>query len=99
MNQNAMAPSSPPLRLRLYIAGESPNSRRAVVNLNRILEDHFADRFDLEVVDALGDPLKPINDGVLVTPTLIRLEPGPPVAVVGDLSDTDRVLLVLKETA
>lgn len=68
-----------------------------MVNLNRLLEEHFVDRFDLEVIDALGNPMKPIREGVLLTPTLIRLDSDPPVSIFGDLSDTESVLLILKD--
>jgi len=101
MTQEGTSPTSASasrLRLRLYVAGESPNSRRAIMNLKRILVEHFENRFDLEIIDALGNPLKPIHDGILLTPTLIRLDAEPPVSIFGDLSDTEQVLLLLGGT-
>ena len=83
------------LRLRLYIAGNSPNSVRALANLRAICSEHFAARHELEIVDMLQHPLRALADGIIVTPTLVKLGPLPVRRLIGDLSDTNGVLLAL----
>jgi len=80
-----------PLVLRLYVAGDAPNSARARANLRRILTDVDPSRYTLEIIDCLAEPLRALDDGVLVTPTLLRVDPPPPQTVVGTLSALDRV--------
>jgi len=85
------------LKLRLYITGQSPNSVRALVNLQAICHELFGeDKYDLEVVDILLDPLRAVDDQIIVTPTLVKL-PLPSVQIVGDLSQRDQVILVLSQ--
>ena len=83
------------LRLRLYVAGNAPNSLRAIANAKAICEEHFADAHELEIVDLLVHPRRALADGVIVTPTLLRLLPEPVQRVIGNLSDTEQVLLGL----
>ncbi len=83
------------LRLRLYVAGNAPNSLRASGNAKAICEEYFAGTYELEIVDMLGFPRRALADGIIVTPTLLRLAPLPVLRVIGNLSDTDRVLMVL----
>jgi circadian clock protein KaiB len=83
------------LRLRLYIAGNAPNSLRAIANVKAICGKYFASRNELEIVDVLDQPRRALADGVIVTPTLLKLSPPPVQRVVGDLSDTNQVLLTL----
>jgi circadian clock protein KaiB len=85
----------PSLVLRLYVAGNAPNSVRAISNAQAVCNEHFAARYELEIVDLLEYPLRGLTDGVIVTPTLIRLLPLPVQKVIGTLSDTGRLLLVL----
>lgn len=80
-----------PMVLRLYVAGDAPNSARARANLRRLLSDVDPSRYQLEIIDCLKEPMRVLDDGVLVTPTLVRLEPEPPQVVVGTLSALDRV--------
>lgn len=80
------APHAARLRLRLYIAGEGPNSKTALANLRQLLAAHGPADYDLEVVDCLREPLRALRDGVLVTPTLMRIFPGPVQTIVGTLS-------------
>ena len=80
-----------PMVLRLYVAGDAPNSTRARANLHRLLSDVDPARYTLEIIDCLMEPLRALDDGVLVTPTLIRVQPPPPQVVVGTLSALDRV--------
>lgn len=84
------------VELRLYVAGESPNSARAVANLKAICNDCLPGRHHLEVVDVLEQPQRPQEDGILVTPTLLRVAPLPLQRIIGDLHDRDQVLSALE---
>jgi len=86
------------LVLRLYVAGNAPNSMRAVTNAQALCNSHFASRYELEIVDLLEHPQRALTDGVIVTPTLIRLLPLPVQKVVGTLSDAEQLLHVLAGT-
>ena len=86
------------LSLRLYIAGNAPNSVRAVANARAICDEHFASGHELEIVDMLEHPLRALADGIIVTPTLLRLLPLPVQRVIGSLSDTKQLLLTLQST-
>ena len=77
---------------RLYIAGEAPNSCLALDNLESLLKESLPDKYQLEVVDILADPLRAIQDGILVTPTLVRVSPGPVFQLAGNLQDHDLAL-------
>ena len=80
---------------RLYVADETPNSARAVANLQAICQEHLQGRYKTEVVDILQEPLRALTEGVLVTPTLVRLSPLPVRTIVGDLSELTAALLAL----
>jgi len=88
-------PKAPGLRLRLYVVGNAPNSMRAIANVKAICDEYFAAAHELEIVDLLRSPQRALADGILVTPTLVRLMPLPVQRVVGNLSDTAKVLLAL----
>ena len=95
-DREARPAASQPLKLRLYITNQSPNSARALANVQTICQDLFgAGQYELEVVDILIDPLRAVNDRIIVTPTLVRL-PLPSMQIVGDLSERDKVMVVLK---
>jgi circadian clock protein KaiB len=83
------------LRLRLYVAGNAPNSLRAVANARAICREHFPLLHELEIVDLLTQPGRAMADGIIVTPTLLKLLPLPVQRVIGNLSDTTQVLLAL----
>jgi circadian clock protein KaiB len=83
------------LRLRLYIAGNAPNSVRAVANARAICDEHFPSGHELEIVDLLVYPQRALADGIIVTPTLLRLLPLPVQRVIGSLNDRTQVLLAL----
>ena len=92
--------SRPPdvVELRLYVAGKSPNSVRALTNLHTICEEYLdAGSWQLEVVDILADPMRAVEDKILVTPTLLRLTP-PAIQIIGDLSQQETVLAALDLT-
>jgi circadian clock protein KaiB len=80
---------------RLYIAGEAQNSRMAIANLADIRQAYRLDDYELEIIDILKDPLVAIRDGILVTPTLVRLCPEPVCKIVGNLSERSKVLQAL----
>jgi circadian clock protein KaiB len=83
------------LQLRLYVAGNAPNSLRAVANATALCEEYLTSRYQLEVIDLLKQPQRATADGIIVTPTLLRLRPLPIQRVIGNLSDTNQVLLTL----
>jgi circadian clock protein KaiB len=83
------------LLLRLYVAGSAPNSRRAHANLLALLERAGVQNYKLEVVDCFEEPQRALQDGVLVTPTLLKLSPSPQETVIGTLSDARQVALTL----
>ena len=82
--------------LRLFIAGNEPNSTIARESLGKICSTYLADRCELEVVDVLEDFRPAVEDRILVTPALVILEPGPRTVVLGNLTDTRKVLAALK---
>jgi len=83
-------------RLRLYVAGQSPKSLHAFANLKTLCEEHLAGRYEIEIVDLVEDPSEAHADDVLAIPTLVRRAPPPPRKVIGDLSNTERVLAGLR---
>jgi circadian clock protein KaiB len=83
------------LALRLYVAGDAPNSLSAVANIKAICDAHFPDAHKIEIVDMLENPLRALEDGVLVTPTLLRVAPQPTRRVIGNLNDRAQVQRML----
>lgn len=83
-------------RLRLYVAGGSPKSVRALENLNNLCELHLAGRYEIEVIDLAVDPTLARNDDILAVPTLVRYLPAPLRKVIGDLSNIEQVLVGLR---
>lgn len=79
-------------RLCLYVAGQSPKSLRAFVNLKELCEEHLAGRYEIEVIDLIESPSLARSDDILAIPTLVRRSPAPQRKIIGDLSDTERVL-------
>jgi circadian clock protein KaiB len=92
-------PSSAVLRLRLYVAGDAPNSVAALVNLRAALAALPADRVDLEIIDVLREPERGLRDDVLMTPMLVRRTPAPERRMLGNLGATRalRNVLVIEE--
>ena len=82
--------------LRLYVAGQSPQSLAAVANLQKLCEAHLAGKYRIEIVDLLANPQLAAGDQILAVPTLVRKLPPPIRKIVGDLSDTDRLLVGLQ---
>jgi circadian clock protein KaiB len=81
--------------MRLYVAGGAPNSVRAITNLEAICRQYLKGNYQLEIVDVFEQPLRALADGVIVTPSLVKLSPLPAAQVVGNLSDQSKVLLAL----
>lgn len=79
----------------LYVAGKAPNSVKAIANLRAICRRYPEDGYELEIIDVCGHPLRALSDGVIVTPNLAKLSPGPAASVVGNLGDTNTVLAAL----
>lgn len=89
---------APGLRLRLYVAAQAPNSVRAIANVRALCDQHFPSAHEIEIVDLLEHPERALADGIIVTPTLLKLAPLPVQRVIGSLSDTNRLLLALSST-
>ena len=81
--------------LRLYVAGHTAKSIAALTNLKQICEQHLAGRYRIEVVDLLAQPQLAAGDQILAVPTLVRRLPPPIKRIIGNLSDTERVLVGL----
>ena len=81
--------------LRLFVAGSTPRSTRAVGNLRKILEAHLPDGYDLEVIDLYQQPELAKKHGLLAAPTVLRTRPLPVRRIVGDMSDEARVVAAL----
>jgi circadian clock protein KaiB len=82
-------------QLRLYVAGQTPKSIAAFANLKRICEEHLEGKYSIEVVDLLVNPQLARGDQILAVPTLVRKLPEPMKKIIGDLSNTERVLVGL----
>ena len=82
--------------LRLYTAGQTPKSLAAIKNLKRVCEEHFAGRYEIEIVDLLKNPRLAKDDQIVAIPTLVRKLPEPVRKIIGDLSDTERTLVGLQ---
>jgi len=81
--------------LRLYVAGQTAKSLQAFANLKRICEEHLAGRYNIEIIDLVKQPQLAAGDQILALPTLVRKLPEPIRKIIGDLSNTDRVLVGL----
>jgi circadian clock protein KaiB len=82
--------------LRLYVAGQSPKSLKAFANLTRLCDEHVLGQYKIEIVDLIENPQLAAGDEIVAIPTLVRRLPAPIRKIIGDLSDTDRVLVGLQ---
>jgi circadian clock protein KaiB len=80
----------------VYVTDSSPKGQRAIENLRRACEEHLAGRYQIEVVDVLKNPRRAAADQILAAPTVVRRLPKPIRKLVGDLSDSDRLLIGLE---
>ena len=78
--------------LRLFVTGILPNSARAVINIKEICERHLKDRYELEIIDIYQQPDLAVTEDIIAVPMLIKKFPLPEARLMGDLSDTDKVL-------
>jgi circadian clock protein KaiB len=85
-------------KLVLYVAGQTPKSLAAISNLKRICADHLGDQYIIEVVDLRKNPVLAREHDIVAIPTLVRQLPVPIRKIIGDLSDTQKVLVHLDIT-
>ena len=93
---NTDVPTEDCWELRLYVAGQTAKSLQAFANLKRICEEHLDRRYHLEIIDLLKNPQLAKSHQILALPTLVRSLPEPARKIIGDLSDTERVLVGLE---
>jgi circadian clock protein KaiB len=79
--------------LRLYVAGMTPRSTRAILNIRKICEEHLAGSFDLQVIDIYQQPVLAEGEQIIAAPTMIKKLPLPLRRFIGDMSDTERILI------
>ena len=91
-----MKPRKRSFAFRLFVAGHEPNSMAARENLTRLCETHLKGRYRVEIVDVFKRGAVALKHNVVVTPTLMVIEPQPGVTLLGNLSDTARVLTALR---
>jgi circadian clock protein KaiB len=95
VNGKSAAEGQPVVKLRLYVAGQTPKSMAALSNLKKICAKHLDGKYDLEVIDLIKNPQLAQGDQILAIPTLVRNLPVPIRKIIGDLSNVDRVLVGL----
>ena len=81
--------------LILYVAGQSPKSVNAIANIKKICEEHLQGRYQLDVIDLYQQPQRALGEQIIAVPTLLRKLPPPLRRIIGDLSNTERVLVGL----
>jgi circadian clock protein KaiB len=94
-NKKGSSKSQETLVLRLYVAGQTPKSLAAISNLKKICSDHSEWRCKIQVIDLLKKPALARDHQIIAIPTLVRFLPVPICKIIGDLSDTERVLVGL----
>lgn len=85
----------PSFKFRLFVAGQAMNSLQAVANLKSICARYLPDRHEIEIVDVYQLPQRALSEGVLMTPTLVKVAPSPVLRIVGTLSRTQTILQAL----
>ena len=88
-------PASEKWELRLYVAGQTPKCVTAFANLKKLCEEHLAGKYRIEIIDLLENPTLARGDQILAIPTLVRKLPEPIKKIIGDLYNTERVLVGL----
>jgi circadian clock protein KaiB len=83
-------------KFRLYLAGDAPNSTQAVLNLKSFCVKHLPDRYEIEMIDVICEPQRALADGVLLTPMVVRVSPGPVRRIIGNLSEQKPLLRLLE---
>ena len=82
-------------KFRLYVAGDTQNSMQALANLTKICQTYLADSHEIEVLDVFKEPGLTLQEGIFMTPTLVKLSPSPMIKIVGTLSQTQIMLQTL----
>lgn len=82
-------------KLKMYVTGASPNSAKAISNIKNICETHLSGMYDLEIIDIYQEPLKAQTEQVIALPMLVKSSPLPLKRLIGDMSDTKKVLRAL----
>ena len=95
ISKNRDKPVKKVWELRLYIAGQTPRAAVAFANLKKICEEHLAGQYSIEIIDLIKHPQLARGDQIIAVPTLVRKLPEPVRKIIGDLSDTERVLVGL----
>jgi circadian clock protein KaiB len=93
--KSSTSQKTPPTELRLYIAGQTPKSVAALKNLKRICDEYMPGTYELKVIDLLQQPQLARGDQIVAVPTVVKNLPVPIRKLIGDLSDTERVLVGL----
>ena len=83
------------MQFRLYVAGNGPNSVQAIANLNALCRQRLPGRHSIEIIDVFLHPQRALSDGILLTPTLLKLSPAPVRRLVGSLSEAEQLSHVL----
>ena len=96
MTNSVAAAESSSWNLRLYVAGQTPKSVTALANLKKICDQHLPEKYRIEVIDLARNPQLARRDQILAIPTLVRDLPTPIKKIIGDLSNTEKVLLGLE---
>src|ERR1700683_370642 len=92
----AKIPGRQKYKLKLFVTGNLPNSSRAIVNINAICEKHLKGRYDLEIIDIYQQPSLALKEDIIAVPVLIKKFPLPEQRLIGDLSDSEKVLKELR---
>ena len=93
--ESAHDPQEGTFLLRLYVAGQTPKSVSAFANLKRFCEQHLGDQYRIEIIDLIENPQLARPDEIVAVPTLVRRLPPPVKKIIGDLSNSERVLIGL----
>jgi circadian clock protein KaiB len=95
LEQSLAKPGRTRYELRLYVAGMTPRSARAIANIKEICEEHLKGHYDLQVIDLYQQPVLAKGHQIIALPTLIKKLPVPLRRIIGDLSDREKVLIGL----
>lgn len=90
--ENEQSDEQPTLLLKLFVTGASPNSARAVENLKTICEQYLNSKYELEIIDVYQQPLRAKEEQIVALPMLVKFSPGPVKKMIGDMSNTKKVL-------
>ena len=90
-----MGTRAPGLSLRLFVAGDSPDSAIAVANLTALFPESESSRVEIEIVDVQREPARAARDAIMVTPTLLKISPAPRCRILGNLKNRDALLHLL----